>query len=46
MLGYYAQALSIVGEVKGQGQGQAKGEIHLIGYNFTSNYRSNSLNWL
>ena len=24
-------------KVKGQGQGRAKGQIHLIGYNFTSN---------
>ena len=23
--------------LKGQGQGRAKGQIHLIGYNFTSN---------
>ena len=28
---------SIVGEVKGQGQGRAKGQIHLISYNFASN---------
>ena len=27
---------SIVGEVKGQGQGQANGQIHLISYNFAS----------
>ena len=32
------RALSIVGVVKGQGQGQAKAEIHLIGYNFKSNF--------
>ena len=31
------RAQSIVGEVKGQGQGQAKGQIHLISYNFASN---------
>ena len=31
------RASSIVGEVKGQGQGRAKGQIHLIGYNFASN---------
>ena len=37
MLGYYAQVIIIVGDVKGQGQGQAKGQIHLIGYNFASN---------
>ena len=30
-------ASSIVGEVKGQGQGRAKGQIHLISYNFASN---------
>ena len=35
MLGYYAQG--IAGKVKGQGQGQAKGQIYLIGYNFVSN---------
>ena len=28
---------SIVGEVKGHGQGRAKGQIPLIGYNFASN---------
>ena len=31
------RASSIVGEVKGQGQGQAKGQIYLTSYNFTSN---------
>ena len=31
------RASSIVGEVKGQGQGWAKGQIHLISYNFASN---------
>ena len=31
------RASSIVGEVKGQGQGRAKGQIQLIGYNFGSN---------
>ena len=31
------RASSILGEVKGQGQGQAKRQIHLIGYNFGSN---------
>ena len=30
-------ASSIVGEVKGQGLGRAKGQIHLISYNFASN---------
>ena len=30
------RASSIVGEVKCQGQGQAKGQIHLISYNFAS----------
>ena len=29
-------ASSIVGEVKGQGQGRAKGQIHLISYNFAT----------
>ena len=37
MLGYYAQGIIYVGEVKGQGQGQAKGQIPIIGYNFASN---------
>ena len=32
------RASYIVGEVKGQGQGWAKGQIHFISYNFTSNY--------
>ena len=27
-----------VGEVKGQGEGRAKGQIHLISYNSLSNY--------
>ena len=31
------RASSIVGEVKGQGPGRAKGQIHLISYNFVSN---------
>ena len=31
------RASSSVGEVKGQGQGRAKGQIHLIGYTFSSN---------
>ena len=31
------RASYIVGEVKGQGQGWAKGQIHLISYNFASN---------
>ena len=31
------RASSIVGEVKGQGQGRTKGQIHLIGYNFACN---------
>ena len=35
MLGYYAQG--IIYCWRGQGQGQAKGQIHLIGYNFASN---------
>ena len=30
------RASSIVGEVDGQGQGRAKGQIYLIGYNFAS----------
>ena len=30
------RASSIVGEVKVQGQGWAKGQIHLISYNFAS----------
>ena len=37
MLGYYAQGIIYCWEVKGQGQGQAKGQIHLISYNFESN---------
>ena len=37
MLGYYAQGMIYCWEVKGQGQGQAKGQIHLISYNFASN---------
>ena len=36
MHGYYAQGI-IYCCIKGQGQGQAKGQIHLTGYNFTSN---------
>ena len=35
MLGYHAQGIIYCWEVKGQGQ--AKGQIHLISYNFTSN---------
>ena len=35
MLGYYAQGIIYCLEVKGQGQ--AKGQIHLISYNFASN---------
>ena len=31
------RASSIVGKVKRQGQGRAKGQIHLISYNFASN---------
>ena len=31
------RAQSIVSKVKGQGQGQVKGQIHLIGNNFASN---------
>ena len=31
------RASSFVGEIKGQGQGWAKGQIHLISYNFASN---------
>ena len=31
------RASSIVGEVKGQGQGRAKGQIHLISYNLVTN---------
>ena len=37
MLGYYSQGILYCWEVKGQGQGQAKGQIHLISYNFVSN---------
>ena len=36
MLGYYAQGIIYCWEVKGQGQGQAKGQIHWISYNFAS----------
>ena len=35
MVGYYAQGIIYCWEVKGQGQ--AKGQIHLISYNFVSN---------
>ena len=35
MLGYYA--LGIICCWRDQGQGQAKGQTHLIGYNFSSN---------
>ena len=31
------RASSIVGKVKGQGQGREKGQTHLISYNFASN---------
>ena len=31
------KAQSILGEVKGRGEGRAKGQIHLIHYNFASN---------
>ena len=37
ILGYYAQGIINLGEVKGQSQGRAKRQIHLIGYNFGSN---------
>ena len=37
MLGIMHRASSIVGEAKGQGQGRAKGQIHLNSYNFASN---------
>ena len=37
MLGYYAQGIIYCWEVKGQGQDQAKGQIHLISYNFVGN---------
>ena len=37
MVGYNAQGIIYCWEVKGQGQGQAKGQIHLISYNFSSN---------
>ena len=30
MLGYYAQVIIYCWDVKGQGQGQAKGQIHLV----------------
>ena len=35
ILGYYAQG--IIYSWRGQGQGRAKRQIHLIGYNFASN---------
>ena len=35
MVGYYAQGIIYCWEVKGQGQ--AKGQIYLISYNFASN---------
>ena len=38
MLGYYAQGLIYCWEVKGQDKGRAKGQIHLISYNYASNY--------
>ena len=37
MLGYYAQGIIYCWEVKGQGQCQAKGQIHLISYSFAYN---------
>ena len=37
MLGYYAQGIIYCWGGRGQGQGQAKGQIHLISYNFASN---------
>ena len=37
MVGYYAQGIIYCWEVKDQGQGQTKGQIHLISYNFASN---------
>ena len=37
MLGYYTQGIIYCWEVKGHDQGQAKGQIHLISYNFVSN---------
>ena len=37
MLGCYAQGIIYCWEVKGQGQGQVKGQIHLISYNIASN---------
>ena len=37
MLWYYAQGIIYCWVVKGQGQSQAKGQIHLISYNFASN---------
>ena len=37
MVGYYAQGIICCWEVKGQGEIQAKGQIHLISYNFASN---------
>ena len=37
MVVYYAQDIIYCWEVKGQGQGEAKGQIHLISYNFVSN---------
>ena len=37
IVGYYAQGIIYCWKVKGQGQGQAKGQVHLISYNFASN---------
>ena len=34
MLGYYVQGIIYCWQGQIQGQGQAKGQIHLIGYNF------------
>ena len=36
MLGYYAQGIISCWQSQSQGQGQAKGQIHLIGYDFAS----------
>ena len=37
MLGYYAEGIIYCWQSQSQGQGQANGQIHLIGYNFASN---------
>ena len=37
MLGYYEQSIIYCWQSQSQGQGQAKGQIHIIGYNFAYN---------